>query len=47
MARRKTTTAKVTSAARRNISRAQVSRVRRKEPRSLGRVRKTRTTGVF
>ena len=37
MARRLRTTAKVRAAARKNILKAQISRIRRKEPRSLGR----------
>ena len=37
MARRRTTTAKVRAAARRNIKKAQVTRFRLKEPRSPGR----------
>jgi hypothetical protein len=39
MPARKTTTSAVVSAARSNIRRAQVSRIRSHEPRSLGRSR--------
>lgn len=42
MARRLRTTAKVVNAARRNIRRAQLSRVRMREPRSIGRVMRSR-----
>jgi len=42
MARRKTITAKVVQAAKRNIHRAQLSRVRTREVRSLGRVTRSR-----
>jgi hypothetical protein len=44
MAQRRVT-AKVKAAARRNIKRAQVSRLRRKEPRSPGRKRLQRLRG--
>jgi hypothetical protein len=37
VAKRQRTTSKVRAAARRNIRKAQVTRIRRKEPRSLGR----------
>jgi len=40
--RRLRTTSKVSAASRRNIRRAQLSRVRTKEPRSVGRVRPLR-----
>lgn len=40
---RRPTTAKVISAARRNIRRAQLSRVGRREPRSVGRLTRSRT----
>ena len=46
MPRRKTTTPKVRAAARHNIKKAQVSRIRRREPRSLGRVRRQRERKV-
>jgi len=42
MARRKTTTAKVISAARHNIRRAQLSRVGTREVRSVGRMTRSR-----
>lgn len=42
MPRRRTTTAKVVSAARRNIRRAQLSRIGTREPRSLGRATRSR-----
>jgi len=42
MPRRKTVTAKVIHAARRNIKRAQMSRIRIREPRSVGRITASR-----
>ena len=39
---RRPTTAKVIRAARRNIRRAQLSRIGRREPRSIGRVTRSR-----
>jgi len=39
---RRPTTAKVIRAARRNIRRAQLSRVGRREPRSIGRITRSR-----
>ena len=41
MARRPTTAA-TSAAARRNITKAQVSRIRRREPRQIGRIRSAR-----
>ncbi len=38
-------TAKMKSASNRNITKAQVSRIRRREPRSVGRVARQRTRG--
>ena len=46
MPRRLTNTPAVSRAARRNITKAQVSRVRLREPRSIGRVKKQRTRSV-
>jgi len=43
MARRLRTTAKVINAARHNIKRAQLSRVRIREPRSVGRISRSRS----
>jgi len=42
MARRKATTAKVVRAAKRNIRRAQLSRVGTRETRSVGRITRSR-----
>lgn len=42
MPARKRTTAKVIAAAKRNIKRAQLSRIRTREPRSAGRVTRSR-----
>ena len=42
---RRPTTPRVTAASRRNIKKAQFSRVRTREPRSLGRVRARRLVG--
>ena len=42
MAARRRTTPATTRAARRNIRRAQLSRIRTREPRSIGRVRRVR-----
>jgi len=45
MPRRKTVTNAVKSAARRNIRKAQVTRIRIREPRSLGRMARHKASG--
>jgi len=42
VAKRRTITPKVRAAARRNLARAHMARVRTKEPRSVGRIRPSR-----